>query len=94
MNVQATTPLIERREGTCGSADKTESTGERSLVAQAKSGGSSAFGELYERHRLRIYRTAFRILRNQQDTEGEAQRSFQREFTNLSRFRENSTFST
>jgi RNA polymerase sigma-70 factor (ECF subfamily) len=94
MNVQGTTPLIDRREGTRGSADKTESTDERSLVAQAKSGGSSAFGELDERHRLRIYRTAFRILRNQQDAEVEAQRSFQGAFTNLSRFREDSTFST
>ena len=34
------------------------------LVAQAKSGRSSAFGELYDLHRVRIYHTAFRILRN------------------------------
>jgi len=54
---------------------------ERLLMAQARSGSSSAFGELYERHRLKIYRTAFRILRNRQDAEAATQRSFQRAFT-------------
>jgi RNA polymerase sigma-70 factor, ECF subfamily len=65
-----------------------------SLVAQAKSGSSLAFGELYGRHRLKIYRVAFRILRNQQDAEDAVQRSFQRAFTKLSRFREDSAFAT
>src|SRR5262245_60718213 len=60
---------------------------ERLLVAKAKSGGSRAFGELYERHRTRVYRTAFRILRNAQDAEDAMQRSFQRALINLSRFR-------
>jgi RNA polymerase sigma-70 factor, ECF subfamily len=64
------------------------------LVAQSKSGSSGAFGELYERHQQRIYRTAFRILRNRQDAEDAAQRSFQRAFTNLDKFREDSAFST
>jgi len=39
---------------------------ERGLVAQAKSGHQDAFGELYERHRLKTFRTTLRILRNQQ----------------------------
>ena len=64
------------------------------LVAQAKSGRSSAFGKLFELHRVRIYHTAFRILRNRQDAEDVTQRSFQRAFTNLGGFREDSTFST
>jgi len=64
------------------------------LVAEARSGCSSAFGELYERHRPRIYQTVFRILRNQQDAEDAAQRSFERAFTNLARFRGDSAFST
>ncbi len=94
MNVQDATPLTERREVTHRSAFKPGSTDERLLVAQAKSGRSTAFGELYDRHRLRIYHTAFRILRNRQDAEDAVQRSFQRAFTNLCRFREDSTFST
>jgi len=69
-------------------------TDEQVLVVQAKSGHSSAFGELYERHRLKIYRSAFRILRNAQDAEDAMQQSFQRAFTNLNRFRGDSAFST
>jgi len=69
-------------------------TDEQKLVVQAKSGLSSAFGELYERHRLKIYRSAFRILRNEQDAEDAVQQSFQRAFVNLHRFRGDSTFAT
>jgi RNA polymerase sigma-70 factor, ECF subfamily len=64
------------------------------LVAQAKSGHASAFGALYERHRTRIYHAAYRVLRNRQDAEDAVQRSFQRAFVNLARFREDSSFST
>jgi len=42
---------------------------EQKLVVQTKSGDSSAFGELYERYQLKIYRSAFRIVRNEQDAE-------------------------
>jgi RNA polymerase sigma-70 factor, ECF subfamily len=69
-------------------------TGDQELVLQAKSGHSDAFGRLYERHRLKIYRSVFRILRNAQDAEDALQQSFQRAFTNLHRFREDSAFST
>jgi RNA polymerase sigma-70 factor, ECF subfamily len=94
MNVQEATPLTEQREGEhCGTGEAPP-TDERRLVTQAKSGSSTAFGELYDRHRQRIYQTAFRILRNRQDAEDAVQRSFQRAFTNLCRFREDSTFST
>jgi RNA polymerase sigma-70 factor (ECF subfamily) len=94
MKFQEATPLTELREGTRSTAAKAASTDERLLVAQAKSGRSSAFGKLYELHRVRIYHAAFRILRNRQDAEDSVQRSFQRAFTNLCRFREDSTFST
>src|SRR5216684_2904203 len=94
MKIQEATPLTGLHEGTCSSAAKAASTHERLLVAQAKSGRSSAFGKLFELHRVRIYHTAFRILRNRQDAEDAVQRSFQRAFTNLYRFREDSTFST
>jgi RNA polymerase sigma-70 factor (ECF subfamily) len=94
MNVQEATPLTERRKGAQSGTVEGPSTDERRLVTQAKSGSSTAFGELYDRHRLRLYHTAFRILRNRQDAEDAVQRSFQRAFTNLYRFREDSTFST
>jgi RNA polymerase sigma-70 factor (ECF subfamily) len=67
---------------------------ERLLVAKAQSGNVGAFGELYERLRTSIYHTAFRILRNADDAEDAVQRSFQRAFTNLEKFRGDSAFST
>jgi RNA polymerase sigma-70 factor (ECF subfamily) len=94
MNVQKAIPLTELQEGTRSNVAKAASTDEGLLVAQAKSGRSGAFGKLYELHRVRIYHTVFRILRNRQDAEDAVQRSFQRAFTNLCRFREDSTFST
>jgi RNA polymerase sigma-70 factor (ECF subfamily) len=94
MKVQEATSITERQEGTYRSDANAASTHERLLVEEAKSGRSSAFGELYERHRLRIIRTAFRILRDRQDAEDATQRSFQHAFTNLGRFRGDSTFST
>jgi RNA polymerase sigma-70 factor (ECF subfamily) len=83
-----------RLESTQPGCGKNKSTSETVLVAQAKSGHSSAFGELYERHRMKLYRCALRIVRNPQDAEDLVQRSFQRAFTNLDRFREDSSFST
>jgi RNA polymerase sigma-70 factor, ECF subfamily len=78
-----------------GARARASATGDdRVLVAQAKCGCSIAFGELYERHRLQLFRYAFRILRNREDAEDTVQRSFQRAFTNLARFREDSSFST
>jgi RNA polymerase sigma-70 factor, ECF subfamily len=94
MNVKEATPITGRRKDKELSAPEAASTDERLLVAEAKSGCSGAFGELYERHRLKICRTAFRILRNQEDAEDAAQRAFQTAFANLARFREDSTFST
>jgi RNA polymerase sigma-70 factor, ECF subfamily len=67
---------------------------EHTLVAKAKSGHHDAFGELYKRYQRKAYRTAFQILRNQQDAEDAVQRAFQRALVNLPRFREDSTFST
>src|SRR5260370_1528506 len=94
MNVQEATPLTERRKGAHRVTGEAPSTDERWLVTRAKSGSSTAFGELYELHRVKIYHTAFRILRNRQDAEDAVQRSFQRAFTNLCRFGEDSTFCT
>jgi RNA polymerase sigma-70 factor (ECF subfamily) len=82
------------REGRLIRNGNSASTDEQKLVVQAKSGLSSAFGELYERHRLKIYRSAFRILRNEQDAEDAVQQSFQRAFVNLHGFRGDSAFAT
>ena len=67
---------------------------DRVFVVEAKSGNAGAFGALYERHRPKMHRIVFRILRNHHDAEDAVQRSFQRAFTNLVRFREDSSLST
>jgi RNA polymerase sigma-70 factor (ECF subfamily) len=94
MKIEEATLLDARQKCTQICAAESGPAGERWLVAQAKSGHPSAFGELYECHQVRIYRTAFRILRDRQDAEDVVQQSFQRAFTNICRFREDSTFST
>lgn len=86
--------LPERREVMLNRVVQCASSDERLLLEQAKSGRSSAFGDLYARHRSRVYRTIFRILRCREDAEDAVQRSFQRAFLNLDRFREHSAFST
>jgi RNA polymerase sigma-70 factor, ECF subfamily len=87
-------PAANSLDGLPRAAGSRDLQDERWLVARAKSGHEDAFGELYERHRLKAYRMAFRTLRNQQDAEDAVQRAFQRAFMNLQRFREHSTFST
>ncbi|MGH9742280.1 MAG: RNA polymerase sigma factor [Candidatus Acidiferrum sp.] len=84
----------ERSKGLPQATGKEEVSSERWLVARAKSGDEDAFGELYERHQLKAYHVALRILRDHQDAEDAVQRAFQRAFVNLERFREDSAFST
>lgn len=60
MSVQETTLVTERRKHVRPEASETSE--ERGLVAQAKSGSPSAFGQLYERYRLMVYHTTFRVL--------------------------------
>ena len=87
-------PVANTRDGLPPAAGRQDLWDERWLVAKAKSGHKDAFGELYERHHRKAYRTALRILRNQQDAEDAVQQAFQRALVNLRRFREDATFST
>jgi len=94
MNGQHTAEAKKGLENVETCAVKGGADEDRLLVADAKSGDAGAFGELYERHRSKTYRVAFRILRNDHDAEDAVQKSFERAFVNLSRFREDSGFST
>ena len=98
MNVQQAAPAAQvsprAYQSTAEAASREDHFDERILVTQAKAGRMSAFSELYKRHLPKALRAAFRILRNKEDSEDAAQRSFQRAFTNLGRFRGDSTFST
>lgn len=67
---------------------------DESLVRAAKQGEAHAFGELCDRHRRKIYRTAYRIIRNHEDAEDAVQDSFIRAFMHLGEFDERAQFST
>ena len=94
MNARIILRVRKKLEHSHGYTSENPVDDDRLLVAEAKSGCSSAFGELYERHRSRTYYAAFRILRSRQDAEDAVQRCFQRAFTSLAQFREDSSFST
>jgi RNA polymerase sigma-70 factor, ECF subfamily len=85
--------LYETRWSQMGPAAN-EVCDEGRLVAQAKSGCSNAFGQLYERHRGKVYRTILQVVRQREDAEDGVQRCFQRAFMTLGRFRGDSQFST
>lgn len=92
MNVEETRLVPKRRMRAQSAAS--EAINDWELVARAKSGCSTAFGELYKRHRGKVYHTILRVVRQREDAEDVVQRCFQRAFTNLARFRGDSRFST
>jgi RNA polymerase sigma-70 factor (ECF subfamily) len=87
-------PDVNTARGLPPTSGNEELHNEHWLVAKAKSGQEDAFGELYKRHQLKVYHTAVRILRNQEDAEDAVQRAFQRALVNLERFRGDSSFLT
>lgn len=67
---------------------------DESLVREAKQGRDSSFGELCDRHHRKLYRTAYRIIRNHEDAEDAVQDTFIRAFMHLNEFDERAQFST
>jgi len=94
MNGQHTAGGTKDLENVANCAVKGGANEDYVLVAEAQSGNGDAFGVLFERHRSKAYRIALRVLRNDNDAEDAVQRAFQRAFVNLSRFRQESSFST
>src|SRR6201997_5480076 len=64
------------------------------LVARAQAGDHDAFGRLVLRHKASISRVIFRITRNREDAEDEAQETFIRAYRGLREFRGNSKFTS
>jgi Sigma-70 region 2 len=64
------------------------------LVLAAQEGASSAFGELYQRHRKLIYLTVRRISQNTEEAEDLVQETMIRAFINIQRFRAEAQFSS
>src|SRR5579862_6858373 len=67
---------------------------EQQLIAAAKYGNKSAFGELCERHTKQIVRVAIRVTRNREDAEDVMQDSFLSAYVHLKKFDGRSKFVT
>jgi RNA polymerase sigma-70 factor (ECF subfamily) len=75
-------------------APKDSSTSDETLVARLKGGDESAFNELYEKYRGRLYGLCFKILKNHADAEDLAQEVFLRLYQKAANFRGESQFKT
>jgi RNA polymerase sigma-70 factor (ECF subfamily) len=67
---------------------------DEALVAGAKMGDGSFFGELHERHRERMFQVAHRITRHREDAQDAVQESFLNAYVHLKKFDERARFST
>jgi RNA polymerase sigma-70 factor, ECF subfamily len=67
---------------------------EKLLLMAVRTGHSTAFGDLVERHAGRIRRMALRITRNREDAEDVVQECFKSAFAHFDSFRGQSRFST
>jgi RNA polymerase sigma-70 factor (ECF subfamily) len=67
---------------------------EKALVARARAGSRTAFGELVRRHSHRVYGMSFRILKNREDAEDNVQNVLCKAFGKMHQFEGNSLFST
>src|SRR5579872_3150184 len=64
------------------------------VVAQILAGDREAYRLLVERHSRNIFRVAYRVLNNEQDSEEVVQETFLRAYRNLERFEQRAVFST
>ena len=75
-------------------ATEHERGGPEELVRRLKAGDEVAFEELVEEYRERVYRVAWRILRDDEDAEDVAQEAFVKVFRNIGRFEGRSSLYT
>jgi RNA polymerase sigma-70 factor, ECF subfamily len=85
------TKTLREESGVAGEAGST-ATPDDVLVARARTGDASAFGELTERHRNACLKRAMLIMRNRTDAEDEVQNAFWKAFQRLEQFRGEGTF--
>lgn len=88
------TERIDGNEAASARIDSLVCTGDKVLVAAAKSGSSHAFNVLVGRHARRILCVAQRVTRRREDAEDVVQQSFQKAFLHLQKFEGRSSFST
>ena len=81
----------EDRESTDREASDLE---DRSLVRAAVGGDTAAFDRIYRKYRERVYRVAFKVLRNREDALEASQEVFVKAYRSLERFDPDSRFFT
>lgn len=64
------------------------------LVKRARDGDYDAFEQLFERHRLLVYRFAYQMTSRRDDAEDIVQEAFVRAYQNLHRYRDEAKFTT
>jgi len=67
---------------------------ERQLIMLSKNGDTSAFGQIFDLYREKIFRMASRMLKSKAESEDVVQETFIRLYLNLNRFDESKSFST
>src|SRR5258708_6379375 len=79
---------------TRAAVSETPQAAERDLVKAAKSGQSSAFATLCQRHAPQLLRATYRITRNREDSEDSVQDALLRAFVHLNDFDGRSSFAS
>lgn len=69
-------------------------TSDNALVRRAREGDYEAFEQLFERHRLLVYRFAYQMVPRRDDAEDIVQEAFVRAYQNLHRYRDEAKFTT
>lgn len=73
---------------------KIEDDSDESLVKRARDGDYAAFEQLFDRHRLMVYRFAYQMSHKRDDAEDLVQEAFVRAYQNLHRYRDEAKFTT
>lgn len=71
-----------------------EKDSDHPFVIAAKRGDTHAFEKLVLRHRQKVFAVALRIMKNREDAEDVLQEAFHKAFLHISRFQQESRFST
>ncbi len=73
---------------------KIDDDSDESLVKRARDGDYAAFEQLFERHRLMVYRFSYQMTHKRDDAEDLVQEAFVRAYQNLHRYRDEAKFTT
>lgn len=83
-----------RRTGDAAVMNSQISHSDETLIARAREGSRTAFGELVRKHSHRVYGMSFKILKNREDAEDNLQNVFCKAYGKIRQFEGNSQFST